>query len=134
MKCPRCKSEHTVKAGHNHGKQRHKCKDCGYQFTEHEDKNAGKRAVALYLYICGLSMRTLARMFSVAPSTILYWVRNFALKVYEKPTPQGDVVIELDEMWHFIQSKKTNIGYGKHIAELPVNWLIGNAETEVPKP
>jgi len=79
-------------------------------------------------------MRTIARTFSVAPSTILYWVRNFALKVYEKPTPEGDVVIELDEMWHFIKLKKTNAGYGRLIAALPVNWLTGNVETEVPKP
>ena len=73
-------------------------------------------------------------MFSVAPSTVLYWVRNFALKAYEKPTPQGDVVIELDEMWHFIKSKKTSSGSGRHIAALPVNWLTGNAGTEAPKP
>ena len=106
MMCPKCHSGQTVKAGHNHGMQRHKCKDCGYQYTEHEDKNALIRVQSLYLYICGLSMRTIARMFSVAPSTVLYWVRNFALKAYEKPTPQGDVVIELDEMWHFIKSKK----------------------------
>jgi hypothetical protein len=41
-------------------------------------------------------------MFGVEPSTVLYWVRNFALKVYEKPKPEGEVVIEMDEMWHFI--------------------------------
>jgi hypothetical protein len=75
-------------------------------------------------------MRAIARTFSVAPSTVLYWVRNFALKVYEKPVPQGAVVIELDEMRHFIKSKKTNAGYGRRIAALPVNWLNGNAGTE----
>ena len=78
-------------------------------------------------------MRTIARMFSVAPSTVLYWVRNFALKVYEKPSPEGSVIIELDEMWHFIKSKKTNAGSGRPIAALPVNWLTGNAETEALK-
>jgi transposase len=51
-------------------------------------------------------MNAIARMIGVEPSTVLYWIRNFALRVYEKPTPQGAVVIELDEMWHFLGSKK----------------------------
>ena len=69
-----------------------------------------------------------------SPSTVLYWVRNFALKVYEKPIPRGDVAIELDEMWHFLQSKKIKFGYGRRIAALPVSWLTGNAETAAPQP
>ena len=133
MTCPRCKSNETTKAGFNHDKQRYKCKECKYQFTQVEDKNAHNRATALYLYACGLSMRCIARLFSVAPSTVLYWIRNFAIKTYEKPTPKCDVVIELDEMWHFINSKKTNVGYGKHTAEPPVNSLIGSVAVEVLK-
>ena len=134
MKCGKCRSKNTVKAGFNHGKQRYKCKDCGRQFTQTEDKNATKRAFGLYLYVVGLSMNAIARMLSVEPSTVLYWIRNFALKVYEKPTPEGDVVVELDEMWHFLESKKLKYGYGRRIAALPVNWLTGNAETEAPQP
>ena len=112
MTCPRCKSEATTKAGKNHNKQRHKCKECNYQFTQVEDKNSKVRAFGLYLYACGLSMRCIARMFGVAPSTILYWVRNFAIKIYEKPIPEGAVTFELDEMWHFINSKKQMFGLG----------------------
>ena len=133
MQCGKCGSTRCVKAGYNHGKQRYKCKECGRQFTQTEDKNATKRAFALYLYVVGLSMNAIARMFSVEPSTVLYWVRNFALKVYEKPTPQGDVAVELDEMWHYLKSKKLKYGYGRHIVALPVGWLTGNAETEAPQ-
>ena len=133
MRCGKCGSENCVRSGHNHGKQRYKCKECGRQFTQTEDKKATKRAFALYLYVVGLSMNAIARMFEVEPSTVLYWVRNFALKTYEKPTPQGDVVVELDEMWHFLESKKLKFGYGRPIAALPVSWLTGNAETEVPQ-
>ena len=132
--CKNCGSEKAVRNGFVSGKQRYKCKECGRQFTQTTDKNATKRAFALYLYVVGLSMNSIARMFDVRPSTILYWVRNFALKVYEKPTPQGDVVVELDEMWHFLRSKKLKFGFGRHIAALPVSWSIGSAETEVLKP
>ena len=134
MQCGKCGSMNSVKAGYNHGKQRYKCKECGRQFTQTEDKNATKRAFALYLYVVGLSMNAIARMVGVEPSTVLYWIRNFALKLYEKPTPEGAVTVELDEMWHFLQSKKRKCGYGRHIAALPVSWLIGNAGTEAPQP
>ena len=90
------------------------------------------REQGILLYILGLSFRTIADFAGVAPSTVLYWVRNFALKVYEKPTPiSNTVVIELDEMWHFLTSKKTKFGYGKPIAAIPVNLLIGNAESGI---
>jgi hypothetical protein len=46
-------------------------------------------------------MNTIGRMLKVEPSTMLYWTKNFALKPYEKPAPQGEVLFELDEMWHF---------------------------------
>jgi len=78
-------------------------------------------------------MNTIGRMLKVEPSTILYWVRNFALKTYKKPTPQSEVVIELDEMWHFLRSKKTRSGSGRRTLELPRGLLIDNAETKAPK-
>jgi len=55
-------------------------------------------------------MNATGRMLKVEPSTILYWVKNFALKTYEKPTPQDEVIIELDEMWRFLRSKKYGLG------------------------
>jgi hypothetical protein len=76
-------------------------------------------------------MNAIGRMLKVEPSTILYWVKNFVLKTYAKPTPQGEVVIELDEMWHFLRSKKTRSG--RRTVELPGSLLIGNVETEAPK-
>jgi hypothetical protein len=58
---------------------------------------------------------------------------NFALKTYQKQTPQGEVVIELVEMRHFLRSKKTRSRSGRRTVELPGSLLIENAETEVPK-
>ena len=132
MRCSNCGNERCVNAGFNHNRQRHKCKNCGYQFTLTQDKNATKRAFALYLYVIGLSMNAIGHMLKAEPSTILYWVRNFTLKTYQKPTPQGEVVIELDEMWHFLCSKKTRSGHGRRTVELPGSLLIGNVTVEAP--
>ena len=130
MKCRKCGSDANVKNGKREGVQCYKCKGCGFQFTRETAKGveADKRANAILLYVLGLSMNAIARMYKVQPSSVLYWIRNFALKVYEKPIPEGSVAVELDEMWHFLGSKKQNAGYGRHIAALPVSWLTGNAE------
>jgi len=69
MMCPKCKSGNCVKAGVNYNRQRYKCNDCGRQITQTEDKNATKRAFALYLYIVWLSMNSIARMLKVRPFT-----------------------------------------------------------------
>jgi transposase-like protein len=133
MVCRKCGSSKSVKNGKRDGEQCYKCKDCGFQYTKEESngRSESERNKAVALYLLGLSMRAIARLFHVNVSTILNWVRNFATKNYEKPTPQGPVVIELDEMWHFINSKKTNVGYGRLIAVLPVSSLTGNVEIVV---
>ena len=130
MKCRFCDSDRCIKNGNHRGSQRYKCKDCGRQFNENlKGVNEGLREQGILLYILGLSFRTIAGYVGVAPSTVLYWVRNFALKVYEKPAPPSEsVIIELDEMWHFLGSKKTRFGYGKPIAAIRVSSLTGNAE------
>jgi len=88
--------------------------------------------MAVALYIMGLSMRSIGKLFSVHASTVMDWVRNFAIDNYERPTPEGPVIIELDEMWHFLTSKKTSSGYGRLIVALPVNSLTGNVGVVIP--
>jgi transposase len=135
MICRKCGNENNVKNGKMRGKQRYKCKECGFQFTKavsngHSREEKG-RAVALY--ILGLSMRTIAKLFRVNVSTVLAWVRNFALENYEKPKPEGAVILELDEMWHYIEKKKANSGSGRLFVAIPASSLIGNAAPETQK-
>jgi len=33
-------------------------------------------------------------------------VKAFSLATCEKPIPQGEIVVELDELWHFLSLKK----------------------------
>jgi len=69
--------------------------------------------VAVLLYCLGLSFTVIAQVLFVHPSTIMRWVRKYAHKNCKKVIPQGEIVIELDEMWHFVHSKKTKYGFGK---------------------
>jgi len=127
MKCKRCGSIEVKKNGKREGKQCYRCHNCKHQFisefgrhTEWEEK------MAISLYASGLSFRTIAALFCVHNSTIYRWIRDYAKTHYHKPVPKGEIVIELDEMFHFIKSKKTNAGYGKHIVEQLDNLLTGN--------
>ena len=90
--------------------------------------------MAVTLYTMGLSLNAIARLFKVSTPAVLRWIRLFAEKVYEKPEPREAVVVELDEMWHYLHSKKTNYGSGKLIVALPVNSLIGNVGIVIKKP
>ena len=134
IKCKKCASEEVVKAGMVKGNQRYKCKQCGCQFQPNRIKGRpeGIKRLAILLYLLGLSMRTIAKVVRTDLHAVYRWIRDFAENQYEKPEPlSSEVVIELDEMWHFIGSKKTNVGYGRLIAAIPVNLSTGNVEGEI---
>ena len=133
--CPKCEGK-SVKNGRAKGKQRWKCKGCKFQFTRLEPK--GKplwmKIEAVLLYISGLSLNATASLLNVSAQAVLNWVRDFARANYEKPEPGSVVVVELDEMWHFIESKKTNVGSGKHLIVIMGDSSTGKLEIGMLKP
>ncbi len=52
-------------------------------------------------------MNAIAKMLHASPSTILDWIRNFGIEHAKPPEPQetAAVVLELDEMWHYLKKK-----------------------------
>lgn len=110
MNCPRCQHSHFVKNGRINKKQRYKCKDCHYQWTEkhiYRGRPLAEKALAVFLYCHGLSMNAIAKMLQASPATILEWIRNFAGEHAKSPEPleTDAVVLELDEMWHYLKKK-----------------------------
>ena len=135
-KCKRCKSEEYVKAGFVKTEQRYKCKKCGCQFVPTRNKGRSKeeKLMAVWLYSHGLSFRAIAKLLKVSARSVFVWVKQFAEDNYSKPIPQNkSVIIELDEMWHFLHSKKDKSGFGKLTVEQPNNSLTGNVEHEILK-
>ena len=134
IRCKKCESVDVVKAGKVKGNQRYKCKkcDCQFQPDRKSGKPEGAKRLAVMLYMFGLSMRTIARIVKSDVHAVYRWIKRFAIDNYEKPIPiSGKVVIELDEMWHYIQKKQINSGYGRLIAAIPVNLSTGSAEGEI---
>ena len=134
--CPKCNGIDVKKNGKVQGKQRFKCKSCSYQFTRLTPRGrpANEKAMAITLYTLGLSMRAIAKIFNLSPTAVLKWIKAFAKEHYEKAAPGDAILVEIDEMWNYLKSKKTNSGFGKHIDAKLESLLTGNAGGETRKP
>ncbi|MCC5937790.1 MAG: IS1 family transposase [Lunatimonas sp.] len=110
--CPKCDSSKVVKSGIINGKQRFRCKNCGYHFTvQKQGKAIDKYYVvkALQLYIEGVSYREIERILGVSHVSVMNWVRQYRIKAPEnydyRPTYK---VFNHTELVNFM-SKNSNL-------------------------
>ncbi len=130
LHCKRCGSEEYVKNGRMRGKQRFLCKACGLNFTDTpaRGKPLAMKAAAVLLYVSGLSMNRTAKLLGVSTPTVQAWLEQFAQTYAQKPEPEGRaVVIELDEMWHYLKKSPSHSGSGRLGIVLQGSWWTGNA-------
>lgn len=118
MNCKNCLTTSIVKNGIVRNKQRYKCKECGYNFVEGDgrvkDETSIKRAFAVILYSMGkASYGFIAKLFGVTSPAVMKWLKKEAKMIGEPVVENTIKAIEFDEMWHFIQSKKTKNGSSK---------------------
>jgi transposase len=124
--CKLCEGKAVVKNGKVRNSQRYKCKSCGYNFIEGDQRiksdTALKRAFAVILYALGKSSYGfIARLFGVTPPAVQKWLKQEAA-LLDVPYISGEIKeMEFDEMWHFIGSKKTKNGSSKR-------WIVLHAE------
>jgi transposase len=88
---------------------------------------------AVLMYLSGMSMNATGKLLGVSAQSVLNWVRDFGEVNYEKPVPESAVVVELDELWHFVQAKKTNYGSGRHMTVILGDSSTGNWEIVIVK-
>src|SRR3569623_783891 len=130
LSCKRCGSEEHVKNGLMRGQQRSLCKGCGLNCTNTppRGKPLALKAAAVLLYVSGLSMNRTAQLLGVSTPTIQAWLELFAAAYAQKPEPEGQaVVIELDEMGHYLKKSPAPSGAGRLGIVLQGNWCIGSA-------
>ena len=130
LRCEGCGSEEHVKNGFMRGKQRYRCKACGLNFTDTPPRGMPLRVkvTAVLLYLSGLSMNRTAKLLGVSTPTIQAWLEQFAAAYAQKPEPEGRaVVIELDEMWHYLKKSRSRSGSGRLGIVLQGGWWTGNA-------
>ena len=110
------KPQSRVKNGFMRGKQRYRCKACGLNFTDTPPRGMPLRVKveAVLLYLSGLSMNRTAKLLGVSTPSVQAWIERFAEVYAQKPEPEGRaVVVELDEMWHFLKKSPTSSGSGR---------------------
>ena len=104
--CKRCAAADYMKNGTVRDHQRYRCRSCGCNFTmtPPRGKPPAMKALALLLYAMGgMSFCAIARILGVSDVAVLNWVRDEARQIPEPSTKSEEVVVTLDEMWHFIK-------------------------------
>lgn len=113
QKCPRCDSEtRQHKIGFTKaGSRRYKCQACQCRYTP-EPKHHGYpeevRQRAVQMYVDGLNFRRIGRLLGVHHTSVMNWVNAYAEEVDEAPVPEQVETVEMDEIFTFIESKKTD--------------------------
>ncbi|MBX9697244.1 MAG: hypothetical protein K2X53_04070 [Alphaproteobacteria bacterium] len=80
----------------------------------------------LSLYARGLSINKIAQYFKVSPPRVLRWIRTLGKTVRPKPDAEGQVIMELDEMWHYLKISPINSASGKLMILVETDSWIGN--------
>src|SRR3954447_23501248 len=110
LSCKHCGSGSFVRNGMAHGRQRYRCKACGRSFTATppRGKPPAMKALAVLLYaLGGVSQGMIARLLGVSHVAVYKWVRAAGEAAPTPPTASSEGVVQIDEMWHFVNGKKT---------------------------
>ena len=119
--CSKCGENSYYKSGKANGEQRYKCKECGCHFAmkdRREKYSTKQRLAAVTLFRKGLSLRSIAEGIGANNVIVLYWIRNIG-KFIKNTVLSAAVqsskeleVIEIDELWHYVQKNRKSCGYG----------------------
>ena len=143
MDCRHCGSGETVRNGRHAGVQRYRCRSCGRYCRESEPKfGKAVEARALDMYLNNVGIRKIARFTGASPAGVLKWIRKAhkalsaqlaqAAQTVEAGMPD---VIEMDEIYTFVQKNDAGRSYGLLIAGDSVALLrIISATTASPAP
>jgi transposase-like protein len=118
--CPKCHGEGCVKDGLVNGRQRYRCKGCGYRHTVAErGAGAAVRRQALQLYLEGMGFRAIGRFLGVSHVAVYYWVKSFGKAVESVRNTDGEVkVVEMDELHSYVGHKKITAGFGRLLIDM----------------
>ena len=129
--CKRCGATSFVKNGTVRGHQRYRCKACGCNFTATPErgKPAAMRALAVLLYAMGnASQGMIAKLLGVSHVAVYKWLRAAGEGTALPTATPASGIVQIDEMWHFVDGKKTRFGSGGpttlwHGEPWPGSWV-----------
>src|SRR5215207_10746726 len=114
-----------------HGRQRYRCKACGRSFTATPPRGkppAMKALAVLRHALGGASQGMTAKLLGVSHVAVYKWVRAAGEGTPAPSATPSSGIVRIDEMWHFVDGKKTRFGSGGpttlwHGEPWPGSWV-----------
>ena len=97
------------------GHQRYRCKACGRNFTATpaRGKPPAMKALAVLLHALGnVSQGMIAELLGVSHVAVYKWIRAAGEGAPAPSATPSDDIVQIDEMWHLVDGKKTRFGSG----------------------
>ena len=66
------------------------------------------RQQAIRMYLDGMNFRRIGRQLGVDHVSVMNWVKAYAETIDEAPVPESVDTVEMDELYTFVGSKKTD--------------------------
>ena len=127
-KCPKCECVEAAKNGILKGRQRFRCKKCGYNYTVDKiGKGISTYYVikALQLYIEGVSLRELERLLGISHVSVMNWVKKYQVKIPEKNTYHPTYkILNHKELTEFYANRENLTGAGMIVTELGDKFML----------
>ena len=128
IQCPKCTHTQIVKSGVVKGRQRYRCKNCGYHFSV---LKAGKSIDPYYvikslqLHLEGVSLREIERILGVSHVSVMNWIRRYNIKAPEnqdyRPTYK---VLNHAELVDFFRDREALRLSGCMVTELGDKFMV----------
>ena len=124
MHCHHCGSADYRKNGSYQGVQRYICRGCERSFTDRGERfDKATKARALDMYLNNVGIRKIARFTGASPTSVLKWIRKAAEVLADRLSQASEQVrddlpdvIEMDEIYTFVQKNSAGPSYGLLIA------------------
>jgi len=115
--------------GRVRSQQRYKCKECGFNFVlgdKREKLSPSARALAILLYGRGkASYGFISKLLKISPVGVMKLIKRTADSLPEPEIGSSIKEVSFDEMWHFVEQKKTNYGSGGRWSALEIGQSDG---------
>ena len=125
-RCKKCGSDQFTKSGKIRSQQRYKCKICSCNFIigdKREKLSHPARALAILLYGRGkASYGFIAKLFKVSSVAV---IKREADKMPDPEISSSIKEVSFDEMWHFVEQKKTSYGSGGQWSAVKIGQSAG---------
>ena len=116
IKSPKCEKK-IWKSGRTEGKQQYQCKSCKRKFITEKNYSEEFKQKAITIFYEGNSGRAVGRIMGINKSTVYNWIKKLDEKLQDVDSVEENIavetkqaeVIEVDELFDYINEKKTEL-------------------------